>query len=129
MGVTLPKVRRPGQTGITLLWAVVAILTTVAIYAVSQMGTLGDQVTQLKTEVTANRTATFESRSVGCRILVAHGITIPPADPCNDPQVLRYYDPAAIKPAATSTDAIVNRTITCHMLRLMGEDHPSCVGL
>lgn len=131
-----PKLRRKGATALDLLWVAVAVSIFTAAGAVIRMGTLSTdvgrlngQVTQLKTQVTANRTATYQSRSVGCRLLLGHGVKIADDDPCNDPNVLRYYEPEEIEAGATSEDALENRTITCHVLRRLGEDLPSCAGL
>lgn len=90
---------------------------------------VGAAVFNLTSQVTGNRTATYESRSVGCRMLVAHGFELKPGDPCNNPQVLRYYDPDAIVPAATARDATTNRRLVCRVLALLHESDPACQGL
>lgn len=112
------------------LFCVVSIVGFLAVSDLSsEVDTLKLQVSDLKTQITTNRTATYESRSVGCRLLVGHGIKFPDNDPCNDPRVLRYYDPEAIAPAATSVDALKNRAIDCQQLRILGGSDPACQGL
>jgi len=121
--------RRKGQSAINALWLVIALLSAAVVYLVFQAASLGDQVTRLSTDVSGNRTATYQSRSVGCRILLAHGLHPPQDDPCNDARVLRYYDPADVPSAATSQDAMKNRRVSCEILRRLDGDDPACQGL
>ena len=106
------------QHGETLLKALVLVMVL-----------LGVAVMYLNLQIAAARTATYESRSVGCRLLLGHGVKIPQDDPCNDPRVLRYYDPRGIVAGATTKDALTNRRLTCRVLRHLGEADTACSAL
>lgn len=69
----------------------VIIVSLVIFLLVSLFGSIGSWY--VYRAILDNREATYEGRAVACRLLVTHDLPVTDGGPCDDPEVLKHYNP------------------------------------
>lgn len=76
----------------------------------------------------ASREVGLGNRATTCRLLIGLGLQDPDkmtqADPCNDPKVLKYYDPQNTGRSTGATQTLATRKAVCEFLAEITSAHP-----
>lgn len=130
----------PTERPTLLWWEKVGMVIVVAFLVV--LGLVWGRTTEVHDTQTEIRTAQEEgkirglkNRAIDCEQSIAMGVPMGPEHPCNDAEVLEFYDPEALRAALAAnregTVAAIDmvpsiRAMTCRLLGLHGRNDPEC---